>query len=106
MGGKYQCFQRHVSNCFVNQMRNGNTLTQRIIVKQPRVTTVDGPQTFSFTKIKRKRGGKTAAQAHIKILSPPVDEVVTENEEKKTQTRGLRTISSKKLRKEKRKQRK
>ena len=59
-------------------MKNGNTLTQRIIAKQPRVTTVSGPQTILFRKIKRKRGAKTAAQAQIQRLSPPVDELVTE----------------------------
>ena len=31
MGGKYQCFQKHVANCFFNKMKNGNTLTQCII---------------------------------------------------------------------------
>ena len=80
MGGKYQCFQRHVANFFVDQMKNGNTLAQRILAKQPRVTTVVGPQTISFRKIKAKRGEKTAAQEHIHRLSPTVDEVVTENE--------------------------
>ena len=88
MGGKYQFFQRHVENCFCNQMEDGNTLTQRFVEKQPRVTTVDGPQK-KFRKIKRKRRGETAAQSQIKILSPPVDEVVTENEKSKKKLRGL-----------------
>ena len=79
MGGKYQCFQRHVANCFVNQIKNGNTLAQRILEKQPRVTTVVGPQTISFQKIKSKRRAKTAAQEQIHRLSPPVDEMVTKN---------------------------
>ena len=80
MGGKYQCFQRHVANCFVNQIKDVNTLTQRIIANQPGVTTVAGPQTISFRNIKRKRKAKTTAQAQIQRLSPPVDKVVTDNE--------------------------
>ena len=64
-------------------MKNENTLTQRIISKQPRVTTVAGPQTISFKNIKRKRRSETAAQAQIQRLSPPVDEVVTENKKNK-----------------------
>ena len=63
-------------------MKNFNTITHCIIAKQPRVTTVSGPQTISFRKIKHKRRAKTAAQAQIQRLSPPVDEVVTENETK------------------------
>ena len=57
-------------------MKNGNTLAQRILAKQPRVTTVVGPQTISLRKIKRKRRAKTTAQEHIYRLSPPVDELV------------------------------
>ena len=79
MGGKYQCFQRHVANCFFNQMKNGNDPTQRITAKQPRVTTVVGPQTIYFRNIKRKCRAKTASQTQIHRLYPPVDEVVTEN---------------------------
>ena len=79
MGGKYQCFQRHLENCFVNQIRNVNTLTQLSISKQPRVTNVAVPQKKYFRNIKRKRRARTAAQANIHILSHPVDEVVTEN---------------------------
>ena len=63
--------------------KNGNTLTQRIIAKQPQVTTVASPQKISFWNIKYKCWAKTAAQAWIHIFSPPVDEVVTENEKNK-----------------------
>ena len=35
--GMYQCFQRHVTKLFFNQMKNGNTFTQRIIAKHPQV---------------------------------------------------------------------
>ena len=80
MSGKYQWFQRHVENFFVNQMKNGNTLNQRIIENRPWVTTVAGPQNISFQYIKRKHRSKTAAYAIIHILYPPVDEVVIENE--------------------------
>ena len=59
MGGKYQLFWMHVEKCFVNQIKNGNTLTQQIIAKQPQVTTVAGPQTSSFRNIKRKITAKT-----------------------------------------------
>ena len=69
-----------MEKCFVNQMRNGNTLPQRIIAMQPRVSTVFGPQTIYFWNIKHKSGAKIASQAQIQRLSPPVDEVVTENE--------------------------
>ena len=48
MGCKYQCFQRHMANCFVNKLKNDSTLTQLIIAKQPRVTTVAGPHKTSF----------------------------------------------------------
>ena len=83
-------------------MKSGNTLTQRIIVNQPQVITVDVPQTISFRKIKRKRGGETATQAHIQVLSPPVNEVLTYNEKnKKTQLISLWKISFKKIRQEK-----
>ena len=68
-------------------MKNGYILTKRIIANQPRVTNVAGPQTISFQKIKRKRRAKTVAQAQIQILSPPVDELVTNNLKK--QLRGL-----------------
>ena len=71
---------------FVNQMRNGNTLTQCTIAKQPRVTTVAGPQIISFRRIKRKRGAKTAAQARIQRFSTPFDEVVNENGKKSANT--------------------
>ena len=74
-----------MTNCFFNQMKNLNTLTHRIIAKQSRVTTVAGSQTISFRGIKRKRGAKTATQAHIKILSRLVDELVTDNEKKQKQ---------------------
>ena len=73
MGGKYQFFQSNVENLFVNQMKNDNTLTQYIITNKPPVNTVAGTQTISFWKIKRKHKAKTAAQAQIQILSPPVD---------------------------------
>ena len=45
----------------------------------------------SFRKIKRKCRAKTAAQTQIQILSPPVAEVVIENEEKteNNQIRGI-----------------
>ena len=79
MAGKYQYVQSHVAKLFFNQMKNGNTLTQRTIVKQPRVTTVAGPKAISFQKIRRKRRAKTAAQEKIHRLSHTVDEVVTEN---------------------------
>ena len=82
-------------------MKNGNTLTQRMISKQPQVTTVAGPQTISFRKIKRKRRAKTAAQAQIQRLSLPVDEVVTENEGKKTPAKRSLKMSFKNLRQEK-----
>ena len=81
-------------------MKNLNNITRRIIAKQPRVTTVDGPQTIYFLKIKRKRRAKAAAQAQIQRFFPPVDEVVTENEKKK-QKRGLWKIPFKKLRQKK-----
>ena len=68
-------------------MINGNTLTQCIIAKQPRVTTVVG-QKQSFHKIKRKGRAKTAAQAQIHRVSFLVDEVVTDNL-KKNQLTGL-----------------
>ena len=61
-------------------MKIFNNLTQCIIANQPRVTTVAGPQTISFWNIKRKLREKTAAQAHIDILSPSVAEVVIVNE--------------------------
>ena len=64
-------------------MKNGNTLAQRILAKQPRVTTVVGPQNISFQKIKRKCRTKTTTQENIHRLSPPVDEVVAENSKKK-----------------------
>ena len=70
-------------------MKNGNTITQRIIAKQYRVTTVAGPQTISLRKIKHKRRAKTAAQTQIQVFSPPVDDVVTQNGKKKNQLRGL-----------------
>ena len=38
MGGKYQFFQRRVEKRFFNKMKNGNTITQHIIAKQPQVT--------------------------------------------------------------------
>ena len=60
-------------------MKNGNNITQHIISDQPRLTTVVSPQIISFRKIKLKRRVKTAAQAQIQGLSPPFDEVVTEN---------------------------
>ena len=63
-------------------MENGNTLTQRIIAKHPRVTTVSGPKKKSFREIKRKRRAKITPQAHIQILSLPVAEVVIDNEKK------------------------
>ena len=69
MGGKYQCFQRHVENCFVNQIKNGNTLTQHIIAKQPRVSTVAGPQTISFEKIKPKRKKNSSTGTDSEIVS-------------------------------------
>ena len=72
-----------MENCFVNKIKNGNTLTQRIIAAQPRVTTVAGPQTIYFRKIECKGRAKTSAWAQIQILSPPVDEVVTENKNTK-----------------------
>ena len=77
-------------------MRNGITLTQRIIAKQPRLNTIAGPQTISFRKIKRNHWAKTAAQAHIQILCPPVDKLVTDNEKnEKNQLSGLWKISFK-----------
>ena len=82
-------------------MKNGNTITQHIIANQPRVTTVDSPQTISFRNIKRKCREKTAAQAHIQRLSPPVDEVVTENKKYKKQAKRSLKMSIKKLRQEK-----
>ena len=69
-------------------MKNGNTLTHHIIAKQPRVTTVAGPQTISFRNIKREGRSKTSAQAQIQQLSPPVYEVANKNG-KKPQLRGL-----------------
>ena len=66
-------------NCFFNKILNGNTLKQRIIAKNPRVTIVAVPQAISFQKIKRKRGEKTAAQAQIYILSLTVSEVVVKS---------------------------
>ena len=82
-------------------MKNINAFTQRIIAKQPRLTTVDGPQIIFFRKIKHKCWSKTAAQAHIQILSPPVDEGLVENEKIKKYLRGLCKNSFKKLRQEK-----
>ena len=77
-------------------MKNGNTITQHIIANQPRVTTVDSPQTISFRNIKRKCREKTAAQAHIQRLSPPVDEVLTENKKDKKQAkRSLKNVNQK-----------
>ena len=67
---------------FFNEMKNGNTLTKRIIKKQPRVTTVAVPQKNSFGKIKHKLRAKIFAQAQIQILSLPVSGVVIENEKK------------------------
>ena len=80
MAGKYQCFQRHVANCFVNQMKNGNTLTQGIISKQNQVTTVDGPEKNTFRNIKHKHRENTAAQEQIQRFSPPVAEAAIKNE--------------------------
>ena len=71
-----------MENCFVNQMKNRNTLTQRIIAKQPQVTTITGPQTISLQKIKRKHRANTTTKAKIQRFSPPVHEVMTENEKK------------------------
>ena len=77
-------------------MKNDNTIKHRIITKQPRVTTVADPQTISFRKIKRNHWAKTAAQAHIQILCPPVDKLVTDNEKnEKNQLSGLWKISFK-----------
>ena len=81
-------------------MKNCNNLTLLILANQPRVTTVAGPQTISFRKIKRKRRAKTSAHAQIQILSPTVDEVMTYNEGKKY-LRGLWKVSFKNLRQEK-----
>ena len=64
-------------------MEHGNTLAQRIMAKQPQVTTAVGPQNIFFRKIKRKCRAKTAAQEHIHRLSPPVDEVVKKNAKKR-----------------------
>ena len=63
-------------------MKNENTITQHIIAKQPRLTTVDGPQTIYFRKINHNRREKTAAQAKIPRLSISFAEVETENEKK------------------------
>ena len=60
-----------------------NTLTQCIIAKQTQLTTVACPQKIPFRNIKRKRRAKTESYAQIQILSPPVDEVLTENEKTK-----------------------
>ena len=78
-------------------MKNGNTLTQRTISKNPRVTTVACPQNNYFQMIKRKRRSKTAAQAHIQILSPPVAEVVIDNEihKQKSDKRSLEKVIQK-----------
>ena len=80
-------------------MKNVNTITHRIIANHPQVTTVTGPQKIHFPKIKRKRRAKTATQAQIQRLSPPVYEVVTDNV-KKTSKRSLKR-SFKKLRQDK-----
>ena len=63
-------------------MKNYNTLTQHIIANQPEATTVAVPQTISLQNIERKRMKNTAAQEHILVLSPPVDELMTENKNK------------------------
>ena len=93
MGVKYQWFQRHVANCYVNQMKNDNTLTQRIVSNQPRLTTVAVPQTIYFRMIKWKCRAKIEVQAHIQLLSLPVAVVVIENGKKK-QLRGLWKFNS------------
>ena len=67
-----------MEKCFVNQVKNGNTLTQCIIAKQPLVTTVAGPQTIYFWKNNPKRKAKASAQAHIQRFFPSVYELVIE----------------------------
>ena len=96
MGDKYQYFQRHVANWFVNQIKNDNNITQRIIKNNPVLTIVAGPQKKSFRKIKHKRRSKTAAQTQIQRLSLPVSEVVIENgKSKNTAKRSLKKLIQK-----------
>ena len=83
-----------MENCFVNQMKNGNTLTQHIIAKQPQVTTITGPQTISLQNIKRKHRANTTTQSKIQRFSPPVHEVLTENE-KRPSKRSLKNVIQK-----------
>ena len=73
-------------------MKNDNALTQRIIGKQPRVTTVSRSTNISFPKIKRRRKAKKATQAQIQILSPPVAKLVIEI--KKTKNPAKRSLKN------------
>jgi hypothetical protein len=80
LGGKYQCFSCHVANCFLNQMKNGNKLTQRIVAKKPRISTLAGPQLFiTKTNMKKRRLPNTVGQQPIN--SSPQSDTSTASEE-------------------------
>eukprot|EP00957_Ditylum_brightwellii_P168225 12807434-Ditylum_brightwellii.AAC.1 len=59
-GGRYQCFQHHVANCYINQLKNGISASQHLVTREPWIATVAGPQIISLKK-KHKRKRKTKA---------------------------------------------
>jgi len=80
VGGKYQCFSHHVANYFLNQMKNGNKLTQRLVAKKPRISTLAGPQLFiTKTNMKKRRLPNTVGQQPIN--SSPQSDTSTASEE-------------------------
>ena len=83
MGGKYQFFQRRVENCIFNIMKNGYTITQHTIAKQPQVT----HKQYLSEIISARLGHKQQHRHRLRdcILHA---KVVTDIE-KKTQIRGL-----------------
>eukprot|EP00957_Ditylum_brightwellii_P099648 7590055-Ditylum_brightwellii.AAC.1 len=49
-GGKCLCFQCHVVNCYINQMKTGGTISHCLAARNPRITTVAGPQAILLKK--------------------------------------------------------